>query len=309
MIELLLVVLPVFLVIGFGYVVTWRGMFPESASDALMVFAQKFALPCLLFRAISTMDLGQNFDPALLGGFYAGAFLCFLAGIFGARLIFGRPWEDSVVIGFACFFSNTLLLGLPITERAYGAEALAANYAIISIHAPIAYGISITVMEIVMARGQSAGAVARTAFMATFSNALIVGILLGFAVNIGQLPMPTVLSEAVDLMARAALPVALFALGGVLYRYKPEGDLRTIAFMCSVSLVLHPSLVWIFGGMSSLGTDALRSSIVTSAMPPGINAYIFASMYGVAKRVVASTVLIGTALTVISASVWLALLP
>jgi predicted permease len=45
-----------------------------------------------------------------------------------------------------------------------------------------------------------------------------------------------------DLMVRAALPAALFGLGGVLYRYRPEGDMRTI-LICAVSLGLHPAIV------------------------------------------------------------------
>jgi predicted permease len=44
-------------------------------------------------------------------------------------------------------------------------------------------------------------------------------------------------------------------------------------------------------------------------MAPGVNSYLFADMYGAARRVVASTVLIATALTVLTASVWLAILP
>jgi len=55
--------------------------------------------------------------------------------------------------------------------------------------------------------------------------------------------------------------------------------------------------------------DALRSGVVTAAMAPGVNAYIFANMYGHAKRVAASSVLIATALTVITAWVWIQVLP
>jgi hypothetical protein len=44
-------------------------------------------------------------------------------------------------------------------------------------------------------------------------------------------------------------------------------------------------------------------------MAPGINAYLFANMYGSARRVSASAVLIGTAMSVVSAWVWLSVLP
>ena len=124
-----------------------------------MTFAQKFAIPCLLFAAIARLDLGQSFDWRLLLSFYAGAFGAFLLGLGGARLIFGRSWEDAIAIGFCCLFSNSVLLGLPITERAFGTEALSGNFAIIALHSPFCYGIGITAMEVVRARGRSGAAV------------------------------------------------------------------------------------------------------------------------------------------------------
>ena len=309
--ALLEVILPVFLVLGFGYLAAWRGWFSEAGVDGLMVFTQKFAFPCLLFRAISELDLGQTFNLPLLGAFYIGAFACFGLGILGARLLFARPWEDAVAIGMCCLYSNSLLLGLPITERAYGSDALAANFAIVALHSPLCYGAGIALMETVRARGQgqSPVALARTVLRAMLRNALIIGIVLGFAVNLSGLAMPVPFTDAVDMMIRAALPAALFGLGGVLYQYRPEGDLRTIGFVIAVSLLLHPALTWAMGQATGLTRSELRSAVVTAAMPPGVNAYIFASIYGVAKRVAASSVLIGTAAALLTAWVWLTILP
>ncbi|KQB98409.1 malonate transporter [Loktanella sp. 1ANDIMAR09] len=309
MAALIDVILPVFLVIGFGYVAVWKGYFSDSSVEGLMKFTQGFAIPCLLFRAISTLDLQQNFDLALLASFYAGAFTGFVTGLLGARYIFGRDWEDSVVIGFCCLFSNSLLLGLPITERAYGAGALEANYAIIAIHSPFCYMVGITAMEIARNRGGSVAALPGKVLKAMFNNALIIGISLGFVVNLSGIPLPSVLTDAIDLMIRAALPAALFGLGGVLYRYRPEGDMRTILFVVAVSLVLHPLIAWGLVRANDLSDAALRSATVTAAMAPGVNAYVFANMYGKAKRVAASAVLMGTALSILTVWVWLAVLP
>ena len=307
--ALLEVILPVFLVIGFGYAAVWRGLFSDEAVEGLMKFTQGFAIPSLLFRAISGLDLGQEFNFALLGSFYAGATLGFLAGLFGARLIFGRPWEDSVAIGFVGLFSNSLLLGLPITERAYGADALAANYAIVALHAPFCYLLGIGAMETVKNRGGGIGRTLLRIGTALASNALVIGIALGLAVNLTGLPLPGVLTDALDLMIRAAIPAALFGLGGVLYRYRPEGDLKTIAYVVAISLVLHPATVWALGKASGLSVEQFRSAVLTAAMPSGVNAYIFANMYGVARRVAASSVLLATGGAVFSVWVWLALLP
>ncbi|MBE0413218.1 AEC family transporter [Yoonia sp.] len=309
MAALLDVILPVFLVIGFGYLAVWKGGFSEAGVDGLMKFTQGFAIPCLLFRAISTLDLGQNFDLALLFSFYAGALAGFFAGLLGARFIFGRDWEDSVAIGFCCLFSNSLLLGLPITERAYGSDALMANYAIIAVHSPFCYAVGITAMEIARNRGSNIAALPGKVISGMFHNALIIGITAGFIVNLGNIPLPAVLTDGIDLMVRAALPAALFGLGGVLYRYRPEGDMRTILYVVAVSLVLHPAVVWGLGRANDLSVEAFRSAMLTAAMAPGINAYVFANLYGRAKRVAASAVLMGTALSILTVWVWLAVLP
>ncbi|NOD28908.1 MULTISPECIES: AEC family transporter [Ruegeria] len=306
--SLIDVILPVFLVIGAGYTATRTGYFKEAHVDGLMKFTQGFAIPCLLFLAIAHLDLSASFDPRLLASFYSAAALCFTAGLFGARIIFGRDWEDCVAIGFCCLFSNSVLLGLPITERAYGPENLTGNYAIIAFHSPFCYGVGITVMEVVRNRGHGGVRMARSVLSAMFKNALILGIALGFLVNLSGLAIPAVVDEALGLITRAALPGALFALGGVLVKYKPEGDLRTIAYVCCISLMLHPSLVWVFGKSTGLPQDLFRSGVLNAAMAPGFNAYIFANMYGRAKRVAASAVLIGTASSILTVWLWLTLL-
>jgi len=299
------VILPVFLVIGAGYAATRAGYFTASHIDGLMRFTQNFAIPCLLFYAIATLDLSASFDPRLLLSFYAGATISFALGITGARLLFRRDWEDCVVIGFVALFSNSVLLGLPITERAYGSGNLTGNYAIIALHAPFCYGLGITVMEFVRNQGKSGRVLVASVFSAMFRNALILGIGLGFLVNLSGLPLPQVADDALVLISRAALPGALFALGGVLVQYRPEGDLRTIIFVCALSLLVHPALVWLFGTSLALPQDLFRSSVLTAAMAPGFNAYIFASMYGRAKRVAASAVLFGTGISVLSVWFWL----
>lgn len=311
MTALLDVILPVFLVIGFGYAVTRIGWLGESAVDGLMRFAQNFAVPVLLFRSIAQLDLSRAYDAGLLVSFYAGAFAGFALCMGGAIVLFRRPLPDAVAIGFAGLFSNSLLLGLAITERAYGAAALEGNYAIISIHAPLLYGFGITLMEWARSRGRglSLGGLARNTAMSILRQSLVIGILIGFAVNLAGNPLPGAFWSAVDMIARSAIPVALFGLGGVLVRYRIEGDIGPVVLISAGSLILHPTVAFGLGRAFGLDDAALRSAVVTAAMAPGVNAYMFAHMYGVAKRVNASAVLVTTALSILTVWGWLHLLP
>lgn len=310
--ALLDVILPVFVVIGFGYALTRAKLLDDTTIDALMRFAQNFAVPLLLFRSIAHLDLGSAYDAGLMVSFYAGAFASFALCFAGAMLVFGRPMPDAVAIGFAGLFSNSLLLGLAITERAYGAGALEGNYAIISLHAPMLYGFGIALMEWARTRGRgmSGLALGRQILRAILAQSLVIGILAGFAVNLVGNPLPEVVWSAVDMIVGSAIPIALFGLGGVLVRYRIEGDMGVVGLITAGSLLVHPAIAyglgrWVF----DLPTAALRSAVVTAAMAPGVNAYMFAHMYGVAKRVNASAVLVATGVSIGTAWVWLSLLP
>jgi len=93
--SLITVILPVFLLIGAGYLATRGGAFPQVAVDGLMKFTQSYAFPCLLFRAVSGFDIGEEFHAPLLLSYYVSATLCFIIGALAAWLVFKRPAEDS----------------------------------------------------------------------------------------------------------------------------------------------------------------------------------------------------------------------
>lgn len=309
--ALLDVILPVFLVIGAGWVAAWRGLVSDESVDVLMRFAQGIAVPMLLALSIGRLDLGANYDAGLFLSFYIAAFAGFGLG-FGGALLLGRPLTDAVAIGFAAMFSNSLLLGVPITERAYGPAALAGNFAIISIHSPIFYAVGTIAMELARSRGHNLPGrqIAWQILRAIATQPMVIGIAIGLAINLSNAPVPVFVWDAMKIVAGAAIPCALFGLGGVLLRYKPEGDGRAIALVVAVSLIAHPLMTWalatqVFG----LGTDQLRSAVLTAAMAPGVNAYLFANSYGVAKRVAASAVLIATLASIGTVWFWLAILP
>ncbi|KAA2315163.1 AEC family transporter [Pseudooceanicola sediminis] len=304
------IVLPVFLIIGAGYVTTRMRLLGMSAVEGVLSFTQNFAFPCLLFRAISTFDIGEQFHAPLLLSFYAAATICFVLGLVGARLL-GRDAQDSVVIGFCCLFSNSMMLGVPITERAFGPGALGANFAIISVHAPYCYVIGIVAMEYVRAGGTGLPvfALIRRIVRQILSNPLVIALILGFVVNLTHLAIPGPVIEALDMIARAALPSALFAVGGVLVQYKLEGDWRLIGMICLITLLVHPALTWVFGSLGGLDRDAFRSAVLTASVAPGINTYVFANLYDRGKRSAASSLLIATGVCLFTVWFWLSVLP
>jgi predicted permease len=309
MIEIFRVVFPVFLLVGAGYAAGYFNLFKDEHADALMKFTQNFAIPCLLFGAIAKLDLSTVFKPQLLGAFYTGSVTCFLLSTLGARYLFKRRAGEAVAIGFCALFANSVLLGFPIVERAFGTDALGPITAIVSIHAPFCYLLGITTMEFARADGRALPDTLKTVVKAMFSNALMIGLLLGFIVNLTGLWLPQGLWDATSMMARAALPAALFGLGAVLVRYGVAPNIGETAMVLILRLGVHPCIaLFMATQVFNLSTAVTQVVVLTAAMSPGINTYVFANMYNRAKATAASGVLLGTFAAVFSVTIWLAIL-
>ena len=306
--EIFDIVAPVFIVVGAGYAAVKGKIFTDEHVDQLMRFAIQFAIPCLLFRATSTIDLAVAFDWRLLLSYYAAAIGSFALAYLIVRKLFKRRPGEAVGIAFGALFSNLVLLGLPISERAWGVEGMAPSFALVSLNAPICYLVGITTMELLRADGRSALDTSRVVVNAIFRNSLMIGIALGFLANFSGLTLPLPLIGAIDLLARASLPVALFALGGLLTRYRLSRSLGEAGVISLLSLIVQPALTWLLAWQLQLPDATTRSIVLMSAAAPGLNAYLFAAMYNRGQDSAASSVLLSTLLSVFTISGWLILL-
>ena len=103
---------------------------------------------------------------------------------------------------------------------------------------------------------------------------------------------PLIVNEAIKIFIVSAIPLALFSLGGVLYKYKISKNLKISIFLIFISLLFHPLIVFALGSYSfSVDKEKLANGVIMAAMAPGLNSYFFANMYNAGKEVVASTIL------------------
>jgi hypothetical protein len=306
--EIFDIVAPVFIVVGAGYAAVRSKILGDEPVDQLMKFAIQFAIPCLLFRATSTIDLAVAFNWRLLLSYYAAAIGCFALAYIVIRNAFKRRPGEAVGVAFGALFSNLVLLGLPISERAWGSGGMAPSFALVSVNAPICYLVGITTMELLRADGRSTAETARIVGGAIFRNSLMIGILLGFFVNFSGIRLPAPLIAAIDLMARASLPVALFALGGLLTRYQLSKSLGEAGTISIISLIVQPALTWLLAWQLQLPEATAHAIVLMAAAAPGLNAYLFAAMYNRGQDSAASSVLLSTALSLFTVSLWLLLL-
>ena len=156
MIQVFNIVAPVFLILGFGYAAAAFRLISEAAVDGLIRFVTYFAVTCLLFRATATLDIAHSLKFDLLASYYVPAFICFAVGVLLTRKVFRQRPGESIAAGFTTLFANSIFLGIPVAQRAYGEAADPTIFAIIALHAATMYGLGVICMEVSARDGQGA---------------------------------------------------------------------------------------------------------------------------------------------------------
>ena len=131
--EIAAVILPVFFLVILGFFACSVHLLEKWFVDNLAKLCQDFGIPFLLFFNLAVLDLDKAFDFGILICFYSSMVISFFVISCASYFIFEQPYKSSIILGFCAMFSNGVLLGLPISELAYGADSLFVNLSLIHI--------------------------------------------------------------------------------------------------------------------------------------------------------------------------------
>jgi predicted permease len=137
-------------------------------------------------------------------------------------------------------------------------------------------------------------------------NPMIVSIVLGLAWSATGQAVPAVANEFLQLLGAAATPGALFAIGASLATKSAE-RLGVAVWLGFCKLVLHPLAV-AFAALVlfRVETQAAGVMIAAAALPVAGNVYILAQHYGIAPQRVSASILISTAVSILTVTVVIA---
>jgi predicted permease len=309
MLSIFNVVIPVFALMGVGYLAVRTRLYPADGVRGLVAFVNNFATPCLLFQAMLTSDFASTFNPQIIVPFYVGSLTSLFVGAFVARRFFGNRPGEAVSSGFSAMFTNTVLIGIPIMQRAYGQAALPTAFSIIALHAPMLITLGMLVMELVRRDGAPLMRALGTALLRVVQNPLLIGVALGLLGNHFGVVLPEPGTAFFQMMSAAVLPTALFGLGGALNEYRLSENWAQAAAMSVFKLIIHPLIAYVLMiQILHVPMEYARYGILLAAMPTGINAYVFATYYDRAVNVATNVILITTVGAIITVTGWLYIL-
>jgi malonate transporter and related proteins len=306
MFDLLNVIVPVFGIMLLGYLAVRFRLYPAEGVKGLVAFVNNFATPCLLCQAMITSDFSTTFNAAIIIPFYVGAVFSLICGALIARNIFKQRPGESVSSGFSAMFTNTVLIGIPVIQRAYGPGALPTVFSIIAFHAPTLITLGMLVMELVRRDGAPIGKSLMVAGLRVVQNPLLWGVAVGVALNRSGVKLPEAGTAFLTMMSAAVLPASLFGLGGALNEYKLSESWVIASIMSTFKLMVQPTIAYVLMVyVLHVPIEYARYGVLLAAMPAGINVYVFATYYDRAVNVATNVVLISTVASIGTITFWL----
>jgi len=297
-------VLPVFGLVACGYLAGRLGLVTQASSVALNQFVYAFALPAMLFIAVYRGSL----DEILSGGFLAAVILATLgtaiAGFALSYFVAGASPAESTLRALNASFANTGYLGIPLVSVAYGERAaLPAALATVATNI-VSFALAIVCLELFVnpRRGglrRALGGVVRSPLIWPIALAIL---FVGLEIKI---PLPV--ERFATLLAAAAGPCALFAIGLFVSQLSIRAGAAASWPSVVLKLVMHPILMALLAYcVLSIDPFWAKIAVVCASLPLGATAFVLAQRYKLLEAETSTGAVISTAASVLSVSLVMA---
>lgn len=297
MMPILLQLLPFFALMGLGFAAVRTGAFPAVAVDALTRFVFWFSLPALLFRFSAELTLADVFDPRLTPAYLAATAAVHLL-VLGVALRRGEGLAKAAVEAHTAVTGNTGFLGLPLLLALQGREAVAPILMMLTIDL-ILFGSLFTILVTLARSGRVTMRLPFQLLRGLATNPMIVALVLGLAWAASGRPVPEAADRTLALLAAAATPCALFAIGGSLAGRGLDRP-AVGAWLSVAKLALHPAAVAVAVLWVGAAASDARVMIAIAALPVASNVYMLAQHYDVAPQRVSTAILISTVASIVT---------
>lgn len=286
MLDILSITGVIFVLIGVGFVSVRTAVFSHDEMGTLGKFVVSFALPALIFRAVSSRPIGEIVNVGYLVAMLGGSVAVFALGYLWSRRVAGvSPLASTFrAMGMSC--ANSGFVGYPVLLMALpsvASTALALNMIVENL---VMIPLVLAMAERARGGSVTGGRLAVKIAWRLARNPIVIALALGIAVSVSGLPMPVVIARPVDVLATASAALSLAVIGGTLAALPLRSMGGSVIPVVVGKLLLHPLAVALgliamssFG--SGVGDDRLAAAAVIMAAMPAMGIYpILAQRYG-----------------------------
>ncbi|MFC5343441.1 AEC family transporter [Brevundimonas staleyi] len=276
MIGLIAGVVPVFFMIALGYGLKKSQFLPDETWRPIEKLSINLLYPGFLIPSIWGADLGGGSAGAAAGAAVVAVLIVAALTLLAKPLMtLDGPAYTSVFQGVIRWNSFVFL---PVIQASFGAEGLALAAVMIACIIPVT---NIACVAVLAKWGAGQKAVTPLALVkAMLANPILLACLIGLALNFARVPRLPGISDTLELLGSAALPLGLIIAGAGLSFAEVARRKWTIAGTSFVKLIVMPPLMW--GLCILFGGDHLAQGVamLCGAAPGAAAAYLLARQMG-----------------------------
>jgi predicted permease len=289
--------LPDFLLIALGVALARLPAFPTHFWSGVERLVYYVLFPALLFRSLAGSPLALG-DAGPLVGVGIGFTLAGMALSALAIPLFRLP-HATFASCFQCAFRFNTYVALAAANRVAGAAGVAAISLLVGVLVPL---VNIAAVAMLV-HGRDSRVVP-----ALVRNPLVIACAIGIAWNATRVPIPALPSRILELLAAAALPLGLLAVGAGLRFTRGTLPLPALAWWQAIKLGVLPAIAYALANLAGLTATERQVAVIMAAVPTATSAYILAVQMNGAGAPVALLISTGTLLAAMTLPLWLSLL-
>ncbi len=296
--EILVIVLPVFVVIGVGSILKITRLVNSDFLFQLNRLVYYLALPALLFYKIATADFSVSFNGPLVLGLLLTITVAFVLS-YGYGVLRSNPASIRGTLSQASFRGNLAYIGLAMVFNAYGEKGLASAGILLGFLVPTMNFYS--VLALLMPHRSTGKKIGTTFWIRQIcGNPLIIASFAGIAWSFFHLPMPKVVDSALHIVTGMALPLALLSIGASFSFKRLRGDLKATIFATTFKLVLLPFMAALILLLFGVRGQDLAIGVLFAGTPTATAAYIMAQQMQGDAELSGSIIMLSTLLSVVT---------
>ena len=310
MLDVLSITIPFFAIILCGSLARLRGWFSEESGQTLARFAFFVVLPPFMFIAITSIDVTALFHIGFVLRYELVTISMFLiAGIFATYVIQLTPKQR----GLFCLntaYPNYGYIGVPMAILAFGQQA-AAPISLILVCDTITLLVMTTILSHDSAKGHL-GRALRDTILSMLRNPLLLAVMAGLSFSASGFQLAGLPEQFLKMLASAAAPTALFALGITLVGQPIRAALTELTAISLLKLIIHPALIAVafLSWPSSQPIDPLwiQLAVLFASLPIAANVFALSQFYNIYIGRTATSIMITTICASVTVPVTLFLL-
>jgi predicted permease len=203
--------------------------------------------------------------------------------------------------------SNSGFIGYPIASLILGSTAGLALALCMIVENILIIPIALGLAEAGSQTGAPVGAILSATAGRLIRNPILLAILVGIVLTAGGVTLPGPLFKAVDMLATASAPVALFVIGGTLVGINIEELGGEVVEIVTGKLLIHPLAVVAFLGLAGSVEPDLKAAAIIMASAPMLSIYPILGQRYKTGSVCAAALLVATIVSVLTISgvIWM----